>query len=403
MINILEKFKRFTAPQDYIAKGMYPYFKPLQSPQGPEVMIEGKKFIMVGSNNYLGLANDPRMKEAAINAIKKYGTGSTGSRFLNGNTVFHQELEEKLADFNGKEAALIYATGYQMNVGTVSCMLGKKDVAVIDKLNHASILDGVNFSGALMKRYKHNDMADLEKVLSQLDEKNGRIIIIDGVFSMEGDICNLPEIVRLGKKHNCIIMVDDAHGTGVLGKNGRGTCEHFDMENEVDMITGTCSKSFASVGGFVAGDKDTINYIRHHARSMIFSAALPPTCVAAVSKAIDIIKSEPERRKHLWENTHKLKKGFENLGFNMLKSQTPIVPVVIGDEKKCFALWKALYEMGIFTTPVIPPAVPPQHTLLRVCITATHTDKHIERVIETFARCAKKIGLGTHSSQINAG
>lgn len=395
MTDILEKCKNFTTPQEYQKKGLYPYFKALETEQAPEVMIEGRKFIMVGSNNYLGLANDPRMKEAALNAIKKYGTGSTGSRFLNGNTVFHQELEEKLADFNGKEAALIYATGYQMNVGTVSCLLAKNDTAIIDKLNHASILDGVTFSGAGMKRYRHNDMTDLEKILSGLSSENGKLIIMDGVFSMEGDLCNLPDIVKLAKKYKATVMVDDAHGSGVMGKNGRGTCEHFGLTKEVELITGTCSKSFASVGGFVAGDKDTINYVRHMSRSMIFSAALPPTCVAAISKAIDIIKSEPERRKRLWENTRKLKNGFENLGFNMLQSQTPIVPVVIGDEKKCFSVWKALYEMGIFTTPVIPPAVPPQHTLLRVCITATHTDKHIEQVLDAFSRCSKKLEIGT--------
>jgi 8-amino-7-oxononanoate synthase len=391
MTNILEKCRKFTTPQEYMALGMYPYFHPLETEQGPEVMISGKKFIMAGSNNYLGLANDPRMKEAAINAIKKYGTGSTGSRFLNGNTVFHQELEEKLANFTGKEAALVYATGYQMNVGTVSCLLGKKDVAVIDKLDHASILDGVTFSSAAMKRYKHNDMADLEKVFSQIDKDTGKIVIVDGVFSMEGDICNLPEIVKIAKKNSAVIMVDDAHGTGVLGENGHGTCEHFGLVGEVDLISGTFSKSFASIGGFVASDKDTINYVRHRSRSMMFSAALPPTCVAAVLKAIDIIKSEPQRRKRLWDNTHKLKNGFKSLGFNTLQSQTPIVPVVIGDEKKCFAVWKALYEMGIFTTPVIPPAVTLQHTLLRVCITATHTDKHIEQILGAFAKCTKNI------------
>ena len=393
MTNILDKCKRFTTPQEYMAIGMYPYFKPLESAQGPEVMIEGRKFIMVGSNNYLGIADDPRMKEAAISAISKYGTGSAGSRFLNGNTIFHQELEEKLADFKGKEAALIYSTGYQMNVGTVSSLLGKKDVAIVDKLNHASILDGITFSNASMKRYKHNDMVDMEKTFSQIDKKSGKMVIIDGVFSMEGDICNLPEIVRIGKKNSAVIMVDDAHGTGVLGKNGKGTCEHFGLEDEVELITGTCSKSFASVGGFVVGDKDTINYIRHHSRSMIFSAALPVGCVAAISKAIDIIKSEPERRARLWKNAKKIKEGFESLGFNTLQSQTPIIPVVIGDEKKCFAMWKALYEIGIFTTPVIPPAVPPKHTLIRVSVMATHTDKHIEMVLEAFEKCAKTLGI----------
>ncbi|MBQ3933581.1 MAG: pyridoxal phosphate-dependent aminotransferase family protein, partial [Elusimicrobiaceae bacterium] len=295
MADIFEKCRNFKDAKRLMELGIYGYFQPISSAQGPEVVLKGKKYIMAGSNNYLGLANDPKMKEAALEAVTKYGTGSAGSRFLNGNTVAAEELEAKLAKFKGKEAGLIFSAGYQMNLGVISSLLKKGDVAIVDKLDHASILDGVKLSEAEMIRFKHNDMKDLEIVLSKIPEEKGKLIVVDGVFSMEGDICNLPEIVKLAKKYGARIVVDDAHATGVLGKTGRGTCEYFNLHKEVDLVVGTCSKTFASVGGFVVGDADIIHYIRHNARSQIFSAALPPASVASISRAIDLISNDMSR------------------------------------------------------------------------------------------------------------
>ncbi|MFA5161587.1 MAG: pyridoxal phosphate-dependent aminotransferase family protein [Elusimicrobiales bacterium] len=394
MADIFTKCREFKTAKELVRRGVYGYFKPLESAQGPEVVVEGRKMIMAGTNNYLGLADDPRMKKAAVEAITKYGTGCAGSRFLNGNTIFHNQLEQKLARFKKRGAALIYATGYQMNIGVVSCLLGKDDVAVVDKLDHASILDGVKFSGAEMKRFRHNDPANLERILAAIPPSRGKLVIVDGVFSMEGDICPLPEIARIAKKYGARLIVDDAHGTGVLGEHGRGTCEHFGLEHdEVDLIVGTCSKSFASVGGFVAGDKDIIHYIQHNSRSMIFSAALPVSCVATISTAIDIIESEPQRRKKLWDNAKMLKKGLEDAGFTIGPTETPIIPVIIGEDAKCFMMWRALYEAGIFSNPVVCPAVPPGRALMRVTPMATHTTGHIKAIVRTFAECAEHIGL----------
>jgi len=394
MADIFDKCRKFTQDKQLKEHGIYAYFKAIESAQAPEVLLNGRKYIMAGSNNYLGLADDPRMKKASSEAALKYGTGSAGSRFLNGNTIFHEELEKKLARFKQREAALVYATGYQMNVGTVSCLLAKGDVAVVDKLDHASILDGVKFSGAEMKRFRHNSPADLDRVLSLIEAHRGKLVIVDGVFSMEGDICPLPEIVAICKKHGARLIVDDAHGTGVLGEHGRGTCEHFGLEHgEVDLVVGTCSKSFASVGGFVVGDADIINYIRHNARSMIFSAALPIPSVAAISTAIDIIEQEPQRRQRLWDASARLRKGLEELGFNLGKSQTPILPVHVGDDTAAFTLWRTLFEEGIFTNPVVSPAVPPGGSLMRVTLMATHTDEQVDRIVRAFDKCATKVGI----------
>jgi len=394
MADIFDKCRDFHIAKDMMARGVYGYFKAIESAQGPEVKVDGRMMIMAGSNNYLGLADDPRMKKAATEAIARFGTGCAGSRFLNGNTVCHEELEKKLARFKNREAALIYATGYQMNVGAVSCLLGPDDVAVVDKLDHASILDGVKFSGAEMKRFRHNDPGSLDRILARIPAEKGKLVIVDGVFSMEGDICPLPEIVRSCKKHGARLIVDDAHGTGVLGKHGRGTCEHFGLENgEVDLIVGTCSKSFASVGGFVVGDEDIIHYIKHTSRSMIFSAALPVSCVAAISTAIDIIEAEPQRRKKLWDNAKQLKEGLLRAGFTVGPTETPIIPVMVGDDVKCFMMWRALYEAGIFSNPVVTPAVPPGHALMRVTPMATHTTEQIRRVVAAFEGCAKKLGI----------
>lgn len=392
MTDLFEKCRNFTIAKQLIDSGIYPYFKALESEQAPEVMIEGKKFIMFGSNNYLGLANDPRMKQASIDAIKKFGTGVAGSRFLNGNTVLHTELERKLAAFKQREAALIYATGYQMNLGVIGALVGKGDFAIVDKLDHASILDGCRLSHGEIRRFKHNNVADLERVLKEIGPNHGKLVIVDGVFSMEGDVAPIPEISKLCRKYGARLMVDDAHATGVMGKRGRGTCEHFGLDHkDVDLVVGTCSKSFAAVGGFVVGDEDLIHYIQHVSRSMIFSAALPPASVAAISKAIDIIEAEPQRIKKLWDNSAYLMKSFKRMGLNTGETKTPIIPVLIGDNEKTFTLWRMLYDKGLFTNPVVSPAVPPKRSLLRVVVTATHTREQLDRALDIFETCVKKV------------
>ena len=394
MADIFEKCRNYKDAKIAMRMGIYGYFQPIESAQGPEVMLEGKKYIMAGSNNYLGLANDPEMKKAAQEAVKKYGTGVAGSRLLNGNTKLADNLEKKLAQFKNKQAGLLFATGYQMNLGVVSCLLKKGDYAIVDKLDHASILDGVRLSGGEMVRFKHNDMADLERVMAKIPAEAGKLIIVDGVFSMEGDICPLPEVVKIGKKYGARIMVDDAHATGIIGKTGRGTCEYFGLENgEVDLIVGTCSKTFATVGGFVVGDEDVIHYMRHNARSQIFSASMPPSCIVSITKALELIENDTSRRDNLFRLTAKLKKGLEDLGYDLGTSTTPILPVHIGTNEDCFKMWRALHEMGIFANPVISPAVPPGHSLMRLTLMATHTDEHVEQIITAFAKAGKAIGL----------
>ena len=392
MNELFKKCRDFTIVKELIAAGIYPYFKELASEQAPEVVIEGKKFIMFGSNNYLGLANDPRMKQAAIDAVKKFGTGVAGSRFLNGNTVLHTKLERRLAAFKGRKAALIYSTGYQMNLGVVSALVGKGDVAVVDKLDHASILDGCKLSNGEIRRFRHNNVPDLERVLKEIGPKRGKLVIVDGVFSMEGDISPIPEIAKICKKYGARLMVDDAHATGVLGKTGRGTCEYFGLNHgEVDLVVGTCSKSFASIGGFVVGDEDILHYIQHISRSMIFSAALPPASAASIIKAIDIIETEPERIKRLWDNSKYLLERFKAMGFDTGETKTPIIPIIIGDNIRTFTLWKDLYKHGLFTNPVVSPAVPLKRSLIRVAVTATHTRAHLDRALNIFEDCTKKV------------
>jgi 8-amino-7-oxononanoate synthase len=372
--------------------GHYFLFRKLESPQDSEVVVNGKRVIMIGSNNYLGLTNHPRVKEAAISAIEKYGTGCAGSRFLNGNLDIHEELEKKLARFLRKEAALVFATGYQTNLGAISALVGRNDVAIIDMYDHASIMDGCRLSFGEVKKYRHNDMDALEKVLEGTKEKE-KLIIVDGVFSMEGDIADLPAIVKLAKAYGARIMLDDAHAIGVLGDGGRGTAEHFGLENEVDIIMATHSKSLAAIGGFIAGPSDVISWIKHLARSMMFSASLPPSLVASVSTALDIIEEEPELRARLWRNTHMMMKGYKTLGYDTGKSETPIIPVMIKDTMKTYEMCRLLFENGVFVNSVISPAVPPGRELLRTSYMATHTEEQLDRVLTAFENVGRQVGV----------
>lgn len=390
--DVFNKCNNFTIARQLMESGIYPYFKELESEQAPEVTIRGKRFIMLGSNNYLGLANDPRMKQASIDAVRKFGTGVAGSRFLNGNTALHTELERKLAAFEGRDTSLIYATGYQMNLGVVSALVGKGDYAVVDKLNHASILDGCRLSHGEIRRFKHNDPADLDKVLKDIGPRHGKLVIVDGIFSMEGDIAPVPDIASVCKKHGARLMVDDAHAIGVLGKHGQGTMEYFGLNNkDVDLVAGTCSKALASMGGFVAGDEQIIHYIQHVSRSMIFSAALPPAAVASSSKAIDIIKDEPQRIEKLWRNSYYLMARLKALGLNIGNTKTPIIPVIIGDDVKTFMLWRLFYSNGLFTNPVVSPEVPPKRALIRIVPIATHTKEQLDHAADIIKKCISEL------------
>lgn len=378
-----------------VQEGWYPYFQAIESGADTEVVIKGKKMIMIGSNNYLGLTQDERIKKASIDAIERFGSGCTGSRFLNGTLSIHEELEEKLAEFMNVEAVLLFSTGFQTNQGTISTIVGRKDLVVGDNENHASIVDGTRLAFGRSLKYRHNDMKDLDKILTLNNNKNsgGVLIVSDGVFSMGGDIVNLPELVQVAKKHNARIMIDDAHSIGVLGKSGRGTAEHFGLENDVDLVMGTFSKSFASIGGFIAGKEYVIHHIKHNSRALIFSASPPPAAVATVLKCLEIMKNEPERRERLWHNYEKMKTGYTQLGFNTGKSETPIIPILIGDDEKTFMFWKTLYENGIFSNPVISPAVPPGQSLLRTSYMATHTDKELDKVLDVFEKVGRKMGI----------
>ncbi|PKK82240.1 MAG: 8-amino-7-oxononanoate synthase [candidate division Zixibacteria bacterium HGW-Zixibacteria-1] len=394
--DLFDKCINFTAAHEVRAAGLYPYFNAISSEPGDEVTIGGRNLIMIGSNNYLGLVNDPRVKEAAANAARKYGSGCTGSRFLNGTLELHIELEAKLARFFKREAALVYSTGFQTNLGTISSLVGKNDALAIDRSVHASIVDGCRLSYGKIVKFAHNDMKDLERVLSNLVEnglRGGILIVVDGVFSMEGDIINLPDLVAAARKVGARVMVDDAHSVGVLGEGGRGTAEHFNMINDVDITMGTFSKSFASLGGFIVADETVIEYVKHFARELIFSASIPPSNVAAVIKALEIIQNEPERRQNLWKNTHKMHREFRNLGFNIGATQTPIVPIYIGEDMATFTFWKELFENGVFANAIVSPAVAPGNSLLRTSYTATHTDEQLDRVLEIFAKIGKKLGI----------
>ncbi len=393
MADLFDKCYNFTRARELQEQGWYPYFKAIQSGADTEVVIDGRKLIMVGSNNYLGLTQDPRIKEAATKAVQEFGSGCTGSRFLNGTLSLHVELEEQLAEFMNAEAALVFSTGFLTNLGTISTIAGKDDIIYTDRNNHACIIDGARLSFARMVKFKHGNMRDLERLLAASNPEAGKLIVVDGVFSMEGSLTNLPEIVSIAKKYQARVMVDDAHSIGVFGKNGRGTAEHFGLENDVDITMGTFSKSFASLGGFIAAKAKVIDYIKHHSRALIFSASMPPAAVASVIAALKIIQTEPERRERLWKNVRKMKTAFDQLGFDTCNSNSPVVPIVIGDMLETFKFWKRLFESGVFANPAIPPAVPPGKSLIRTSYMATHTEEELDQVIEIFAKLGKEFGL----------
>ena len=381
-MNLLEqKLACYTEPQKAQAAGIYPYFRKIESDQDTVVTIDGRKVLMFGSNSYLGLTNHPEAKAAAIAAVEKYGTGCAGSRFLNGTLDTHIALEKALAEFAGKEDAIIFSTGFQVNLGTISCLLGREDYIIWDALNHASIIEGIRLSPAKSLRYKHNDMAALERRLQQCDPERIKLIVVDGVFSMEGDLCKLPEIVQLAEKYGASVMVDEAHGFGVLGDHGRGVCNHFGLTDHVDLIMGTFSKSFASIGGFIAGSKTTINFIRHQARSYIFSASCTPAATAAAHKSLEIMLREPERVLALQEKTRYCLDRFRKLGFEIGNTATPIVPLFIRDNEKTFRVTAMLFEEGVFVNPVVAPAVAPEDTLIRFSLMATHTYEQLDEAI----------------------
>jgi 8-amino-7-oxononanoate synthase len=373
--------------------GVYPYFRPISTASDTEVVIGGQKMLMIGSNNYLGLTTHPKVLEAAIAATKKYGSGCTGSRFLNGTLDLHIELENALAEFMGKEACLVYSTGFQTNLGTISCLVGKGDYLLMDRSNHACIVDGARLSFGKVLKFDHNDMDDLERVLAALPLDAPKAIVADGVFSMEGYIIKLPRMVEVAKKYNARVMIDDAHSVGVLGATGAGTAEHFGLGKEVDITMGTFSKSFASIGGFVVGDAPVMEYVKHFSRTMIFSASIPPASAATVMAVLQIMKDEPERRERLWQITRKMHKGLTDLGFHIGTTETPIVPVHMGEMIECFTFWKMLTEAGIFANAIIPPAVAPGQSLIRTSYTANHTDAQLDRVLTTFEKIGKKTGM----------
>ncbi len=392
-MTIFDKCYKFTRAEEAQEQGVYPYFTPIQEVNGNKVKVNGKEMIMVGSNNYLGLLDHPKVMQAAKDAIDRYGVATCGSRFLNGTLDIHVELEERLAKFMKTEAALTFSTGFQTNQGIISTIVGRGDAVITDRMDHASIIDACRLSYGEVYKYKHNNMEDLERILSSLDDKVNKIIVVDGVFSMEGDLTDLPGVVKLAKKYKTQLMVDDAHGVGVMGENGRGTAEHFGVEEGVDLVMGTFSKSFASLGGFVAGEKKVISYIKHHARALIFSASMTPASVATVLATLDIFEKEPERRKRLWEITVKMRNGFQAMGYDTGPTETPVIPVIIGDDERAFMLWKMLRELGIFTNPVVYPAVPHGQALIRTSYSASHSDEELDTVLAGFEKCGKMLGV----------
>ncbi len=388
-----EKLSCYVAPQEAKKAGIYPYFRAICSDQDAEVIIDGKKVLMLGSNSYLGLTNHPKIKEAAKAAIDKYGTGCAGSPFLNGTLDLHIEFENKLAQFFGKDGVMLYSTGFQTNVGVIPCVTGRNDYLIFDETDHASIIEGKRLSFANTLKFKHNDMDNLERVLRKCPIEAAKLIVVDGVFSMEGDIAKLPELVDIANSYNASVMVDEAHGLGVLGVRGRGTCDHFGVVDKVDIIMGTFSKSLASIGGFVAADADTINWMKHNSRSYIFSASISPAATAAAMAAFDIMVSEPWRQDNLWKVTNHALNGFRQLGFEIGNTETPIIPLFVRDNEKTFTVTKMLLDEGIFVNPVISPAVAPQDTLIRISLMATHTTQQIDYAIDKIYKCFKKLEI----------
>lgn len=395
-VDLFQKCREFVRADEVKAAGFYPYFRAIEENEGPVVQIEGRKVIMAGSNNYLGLTAHPAVKEAAIKAVEKYGTGCSGSRYLTGTLDLHNELEARLAKFMGKESCLLFSTGYQTAQGIIPTLCQRGEYVVTDKDNHACIVAGYMMAKGMFAdfvRYKHNDMADLERVIAKLPHHAGKLIVTDGVFSTTGDLVELPELVAIAKRHNARILVDDAHAVGVVGKGGRGTASHFGLEADVDMTMGTFSKTFASLGGFVVGDERVINYLKHHSPALIFSASPTPASVAAALAALDIVEREPERIQRLLRNADKMRKGFKRLSFNVIDSQTAIVPVIVGDDMLAFQFWRQLFDAGVFVNAFISPGVPPGMQMMRTSYMASHQDEHLDRILDVFESIGKKLGI----------
>jgi 8-amino-7-oxononanoate synthase len=392
-MSLFDKCYGFTTAREVQAAGFYPYFRAITESHDTEVVVEGQRKVMVGSNNYLGLTHHPRVIAAAEAATRRYGSGCTGSRFLNGTLDLHETLERELAAFLNKEAALVFSTGFQTNLGVIGALVGRNDHIFSDKLNHASIVDGSRLSFGVTHRYPHSDMAALERELRRVPESAGKLIVTDGIFSMEGDIANLPAITSLAEVYGAKVLVDDAHAFGVLGARGAGTAEHFGLEDEVDLIITTFSKSLASIGGVVAAPEPVIHYLKHHARPLIFSASMPPAAVATVLAALEVLRTEPERIASLWRNTRRMQEGLVQLGYDIGESETPVIPVVIGELDRMLLFWKELYDAGVFTNPVTPPAVPAHSCRLRISLMATHTDAHIDQVLEAFAQVGRQMAV----------
>jgi 8-amino-7-oxononanoate synthase len=390
-VALFDKCRQFTRAREIQAAGLYPYFKPISESEDTVVVIEGQKRIMLGSNNYLGLTHHPKVLEAASRALHRYGSGCTGSRFLNGSLDLHEQLEHSLAQFLGKDACLVFSTGYQANLGLISGLVGRNDVVLLDKLDHASIVDGAKMASGETERFNHGDLAGLERKLARLGADRGTMIVVDGVYSMEGDIAEVPALVRIARKYGSAVALDDAHAIGVLGPNGDGTAAHFGMVDDVDIIAGTFSKSLASIGGFVAASENVIHYLRHHSRPLMFTASLPPANTAGVLAALEVLQSDPERRERLWANTRRLQDGFRQLGYDIGPTETPIVPVLIGPMEKTFLFWRKLFDAGVFTNPVAPPAVAPSQCRLRTSLMATHTFEQIDYALDVFARIGREL------------
>jgi 8-amino-7-oxononanoate synthase len=392
-VDVFQKCFDYNDPDMVRGLGIYPYFRVIESAQEPVVTMDGKSVIMLGSNNYLGLTNHPEIKAAAARALETYGSGTAGSRFLNGTLDIHVELEERLASFMCREAALTFSTGFQVNLGTISSLLSRQDTVILDSLNHACILDGARLSFGRVLKYRHNDMSSLEERLRSVDANQGKLVVVDGVFSMEGDVADLAGIVALKQRYGGRLMVDDAHGIGVFGEHGRGIAEHFGLERETDLVMGTFSKSLAAVGGFISGDRAVIEWIKHHARSLIFSASPPPASVASVLKALEIIEREPERRQRLWQSTDYMKHELTNLGFDTGSSASPVIPLVVGEDLAAFRMTTRLQEEGVFANPVVSPAVPPDRAMIRTSYMATHQREHLDHALEAFAKVGREMGV----------